>query len=224
MIFSENRFPLFRIMRERIQDPSVLKTIVCPSKQIVLSQPLDLRARQPIIDGCVVLCLNPWLGDLFRLHHGDFVRYAARLVGGQDNGEEVVQNAYLRLAGRSAAAATIEHPKAYVLTATRTAAIDFTLRQQAEWSRRIELDHVAESAATEDPIHAIDRRQRIAGLAIVLNELPQACRNAFIMNKIEGYSHREIAERLGVSISMVEKHIIRALVRCRDVLRDYESP
>jgi RNA polymerase sigma-70 factor (ECF subfamily) len=40
------------------------------------------------------------------------------------------------------------------------------------------------------------------------------------MNKIEGRSHREIAEQLGVSISMVEKHIIRALIHCRDLMRD----
>ena len=172
----------------------------------------------------LVLSLNPWLGDLFRLHHGDFVRYAARLVGSRDSGEEVVQNAYLRLAGRSAGAAVIDHPKAYVLTATRTAAIDFTVRQQAEWARRIELDDIADKAAGEDPTHALDRRQRIACLAVALNELPQACRTAFIMNKIEGYGHREIALRLGVSVSMVEKHIIRALIHCRDLLREDDGP
>lgn len=173
---------------------------------------------------CVVLSLNPWLGDLFRLHHGDFVRYAARLVGNRDSGEEVVQNAYLRLAGRSAEAQAIEHPKAYLLTATRNAAIDFTLRQKAEWSHRIELDDISDLAYSEDPVHMLHRRQRIAALAVLLNELPASCRTAFIMNKIEGYSHREIAQRLRVSISMVEKHIIRALIHCRDVLRaDHEA-
>jgi RNA polymerase sigma-70 factor (ECF subfamily) len=40
------------------------------------------------------------------------------------------------------------------------------------------------------------------------------------MNKIEGRSHREIAERLEISVSMVEKHIMRALVHCRDLRRD----
>ncbi len=38
------------------------------------------------------------------------------------------------------------------------------------------------------------------------------------MNKLEGYSHPEIAERLGISISMVEKHMVRALLHCRSLM------
>lgn len=163
--------------------------------------------------------LNLWLGDLFRLHHDDFVRYASRLVGGRDNGEEVVQNAYVRVAGRSPTATAIDHPKAYLITATRNAAVDYIMRQQAEWSRRVDIEDVASIGIGEDPAIALDHRHRVARLAVLLNELPPACREAFIMNKVEGRTHREIAKHLGVSISMVEKHIIRALFHCRDLMR-----
>ncbi|CAM5327212.1 putative RNA polymerase sigma factor FecI [Mycolicibacterium aubagnense] len=163
--------------------------------------------------------LNLWLGDLFRLHHDDFVRYASRLVGGRDNGEEVVQNAYVRVAGRASAATVIDHPKAYLITATRNAAVDYIVRQQAEWSRRVDIEDIAGTGVGEDPTITLDHRHRIARLAVLLNELPAACREAFIMNKVEGRTHREIAKHLGVSISMVEKHIIRALFHCRDLMR-----
>ncbi len=163
---------------------------------------------------------NKWLGDLFRGHHRDLVRYASRLVGDRDSGEEVVQNTYLRLAGRSAQSITIEYPKAYVFAAARTAAVDFTAQQNSEWLHRVDFAEIDQHAASEDPTNALHRRQRIVRLAVLLNELSPACQTAFIMNKIEGRGHREIAQRLGISVSMVEKHVVRALIHCRDLLRD----
>jgi len=161
-----------------------------------------------------------WLGDLFRHYHGEVVRYAARLVGDRDNGEEVVQNAYLRLAKRASDAAAIDHPKAYLFTAARNAAVDFTAKRATEWSYRVDVEDMSGLALTEDPTVCLARRQRIARLAVLLNELPSTCRAAFVMNKIEGRTHNEIARAHGISVSMVEKHVMRALLHCRDLMRE----
>ena len=161
-----------------------------------------------------------WLGDVFRRYHTDVVRYAARLVGDRENGEEVVQNAYLRMAGRSTTAPAIEHPKTYLFTAARNDAIDFTAKRATEWSYRVDVEDLSSLALTDDATSALHHRQRIARLAVLLNELPPACQQAFVMNKIEGRKHSEIARTLGVSTSMVEKHVMRALLHCRDLMRD----
>ncbi len=163
---------------------------------------------------------NTWLGNMFRWHHRDLLRYVSRLVGDRDSAEEVVQNTYVRLAGLSGRPVVIEHPKAYMFSAARNAAVDFTVARNREWMHRVDFDDVDRYAASEDPTHALHRRYRIVRLSVLLNELPVACRTAFVMNKIEGRGHREIAERLGVSISMVEKHIMRALIHCRDLMRE----
>lgn len=164
--------------------------------------------------------LDNWLGELYRRHHRDLLRFAARLVGDRDSGEEVVQNAYLRLAGRSSQAVAIEHPKTYAFAAARTAAIDFTARRHAEWLYRVDIEELDALAVSGDPEGALHHRRRIIRLAVLLNELPAACQTAFVMNKLEGRGHREIAAHLGVSVSMVEKHILRALIHCRDLMRD----
>ncbi|MGK6311901.1 sigma-70 family RNA polymerase sigma factor [Neorhizobium sp. DT-125] len=166
--------------------------------------------------------LNEWLAELFRLHHRDIVRYATRLVGDRENGEDVAQNVYVRIAGRASATA-VEHPKSYVFKATRHAAIDFIVRLQAEWSRRVDFEEIAETAAGDHPETKIERRHRLAQLAVFLNELPVACRTAFMLNKVEGFTHPEIAARLGISVSMVEKHIMRAMMHCRDLMRESEA-
>ncbi|MBB6011774.1 sigma-70 family RNA polymerase sigma factor [Aquamicrobium lusatiense] len=166
----------------------------------------------------MVRSFQSFLNDIFRSYHAEAVRFAARLVGGRDNGEEVVQDAWVSLAVRGGAT-PIEHPKTYFFTATRNAAIAFTAREQREWSRRVDFDALTESELADETLARYEQTRQLAKLAVFLNELPPACRKAFIMNKFEGYSHPEIASRLGISVSMVEKHVVRALLHCRALMR-----
>lgn len=45
----------------------------------------------------------------------------------------------------------------------------------------------------------------------MIRALPQRTREAFLMHRFESQTYRQIAARLGVSVSMVEKHIAEAL-------------
>ena len=56
-----------------------------------------------------------------------------------------------------------------------------------------------------------------------LSELPAACRECFLLRKLDGLSHLEIADRLGVSRSMVEKHIVNAMKHCRIRIRQWDN-
>ncbi len=58
-------------------------------------------------------------------------------------------------------------------------------------------------------------RQRLELLERVLDALPPKCRQVFWMFRIEGHTQPEIAHALGVSLNMVERHVMRALVDLR---------
>lgn len=158
---------------------------------------------------------------LFRAYHKSVLRFARRLVGNIEYGEEIAQNTWLKVCGMQALD-KITYPKTYIFITARNAAIDFTLLQQRERSRRVDWDSLTEADIADDTVTLYERRRTLVVLAVSLNELPAACRQSFVMNKIEGYSHGEIAQRLGISISMVEKHIMRALLHCRDLLQTHE--
>ncbi len=76
-----------------------------------------------------------------------------------------------------------------------------------------------ESAPSEDP--AADRRsiarQDLAQIAEAIRDLPPRCREAFLLHRFDDLSYRQIADRLGVSVSMVEKHLAEALRRLKAV-------
>lgn len=44
--------------------------------------------------------------------------------------------------------------------------------------------------------------------------LPPQCRQVLVLRKVYGLSQREVAVHLDISVSTVEKHLAKALVRC----------
>lgn len=67
------------------------------------------------------------------------------------------------------------------------------------------------------------RKQRMQRLLRVVNGLPPRCRDVFVLRMIEGLSQRDIADRLGIAVSTVEKHLARGLHHCKEELTRLES-
>ncbi|WP_430972346.1 RNA polymerase sigma-70 factor [Sunxiuqinia rutila] len=55
----------------------------------------------------------------------------------------------------------------------------------------------------------------------VIDQLPEKCREVFVLSRFHDKRHKEIAAELGISIKMVEKHISKALKIIRVELKDY---
>ena len=69
----------------------------------------------------------------------------------------------------------------------------------------------------------LDHGQRLEMLQRALAELPPRCRESFLLRKIEGLSHPEIAEHLGISKALVEKHIVNAMKHCRLRIKQWDA-
>ncbi|MBP0644836.1 sigma-70 family RNA polymerase sigma factor, partial [Mycobacterium tuberculosis] len=63
--------------------------------------------------------------------------------------------------------------------------------------------------------------QRLAMMQKALDELSKVCRDCFLLRKLDGLSPQQIAERLGISRSLVEKHIVNAMKHCRVRMRQW---
>src|SRR5699024_12064426 len=56
----------------------------------------------------------------------------------------------------------------------------------------------------------------------IIASLPKKCRQVYLLSRNEGFSYRDIAKELGISVSTVEKHIIKALRIIRSGLHTYK--
>jgi len=98
------------------------------------------------------------------------------------------------------------------------------MRQRHHAGDHYPLDDVGPLRSPDPPVDAIiDARRAIDTLLKrTIIELPPKCRLAFMLSRFDGLSYPQIAERMGISVKMVEKHITKALLACRAAVGDRE--
>jgi len=70
------------------------------------------------------------------------------------------------------------------------------------------------------PERQASSRQELRRAADLIASLPAKCRQAFTLRRVEGLSQRDVARRMGISESTVEKHIGRALLTLMNAAGD----
>lgn len=137
---------------------------------------------------------------------------------------DALQEALLRLALSSRPQPLLE-PQAYLRTIVGSVLAD----EQRRAARRPLLAGDLHPDAPDDTT-ALDRlsagqapsaeslaalRQQLEATLRWLDSLPPRCREAFCLFRIEGLSQADIAARMGISVNMVERHVMRALLGLR---------
>lgn len=151
-------------------------------------------------------------------HYQELVRYLSRTLGDRQAAADVAQESVLRLLERKSLAA-IEQPRAFLFRTAINLSVDRYRRAQVRADEPLESLGHEELDDTCDPQVQACQAQQLRLLKRALDELPPVCRQAFLMRKVEGCSHAEIAESMGISRDMVEKHIVNAMKHCRMRLR-----
>jgi RNA polymerase sigma-70 factor (ECF subfamily) len=72
-----------------------------------------------------------------------------------------------------------------------------------------------QAATSPSAEHIADVKQRLILLSQIIQDLPPRCREVFILYRIDGQSQQSIATHLNISVNMVERHLIRALLDLR---------
>jgi RNA polymerase sigma-70 factor (ECF subfamily) len=134
--------------------------------------------------------------------------------------DDIVQDTYSRLL-RARERGEIRHPKAFLFTTARNAALDFFRSK-----RPISLEDVphfdGSSVLGEQPDVAeqVSRAQEFEFLADAMCSLPDRCRQVIMLRYFDGLSYKEIADRLGVSLETVKTQMARGTRRCAEYFRE----
>lgn len=153
-------------------------------------------------------------------NYGELVKRLTHRLGGAADASDIVQDAFLKLQ-RASTDQAIENPRSYLFRVADNLALDH-IRSRTAQARRFSADDTIHLAASDEPSpeRIVDYRQRLTRLQQAVAELPAKQREAFLLHKIDGLSHTEVAEAMGISRSAVEKLITKALARCRARLDD----
>lgn len=148
--------------------------------------------------------------SLYRATVTPLRRYLSRLLGNATEAQDVAHDAYLRVYPTISKTAA-EKPEALLYVTARRLAINRLRRRNISplATEPVNMD----TAASSRPgvAQEVMARQELQMLEQAIAELPEGCRTVLLLRKVELLSHREIADRLGIAISTVEKQHARAL-------------
>lgn len=158
-----------------------------------------------------------FVGLLFRRHGRALLGFLRTRLRAQEV-EEVAQRTYVQLL-QHPNPAEIRDPEAYLFRTASNTAVDY-LRERHVRTRDVVADADLDSLAcpTPQPEAVVDGELSLKRFLAVLDELPPACRDAFLLNRVDGLTHAEIARRLGVSKKTVERYLVRAIQKCLEEL------
>ena len=136
--------------------------------------------------------------------------YFQRRVGTRNEAEDLTQEVFLRLVKRLDVE-TLDNPEAFVFTTAANLLRDRYRRGHTQRSHLAEVSQQQPGIEELTPERVFDSRQHLEKVIEALEQLDERSRDAFILHRLEGMKHAQIAELYGVSVSSVEKYIIKAL-------------
>ena len=133
---------------------------------------------------------------------------------GRAAAEDLLQDLFLRVCKIGVRLQTREDAKRYLMRTAINAATDHWRVE----NRRTQLLAEKLAVVAADVVNPQDQlllEERIVQVDAALAELPAKCRDVIYLSCVVGMTHAEIAEKLAVSLSLVDRYAVRAILHCR---------
>jgi RNA polymerase sigma factor (sigma-70 family) len=157
------------------------------------------------------------LKNLMLARYARLGRQLERFVGSSDDAADALQETWLRLEVMPEVG--LRHGEAYLLRMASNIAVD-QFRRERRHFREDELDETFEvEDELADPERIVAARRNVDAFSQVLLHLPPRQQEILRAARIEGELNREIAQRLGISVRLVEKELRIALDYCNKRMR-----
>ena len=156
---------------------------------------------------------RPSFEALDRAFRVSLQRYFMRRVRDRAEIDDMVQQVFERLLKRGDVTG-MDRLSGYVFQTASSVLADHGRRRRARHAdAHDEFDDGAHGDVDFSPEHVLLGRERLARATAILLELPERTRVIFVLRRLEGMKYLDIAARLGISVSAVEKHMERAVAR-----------
>lgn len=149
-----------------------------------------------------------------KLFSSIFMKYAKSLhdflyykYGSQLNPEDKVQDAFIKLWDKCKDV-PIEKAKSFLFTVANNNMLNAIKHEKVVLNFK---NSTTKNYTIEDPAFLMEENEYLLKYQKALEKLSDGQREAFLLNRIEGKKHKEIAEMLAISVKAVEKRIYSAL-------------
>lgn len=157
------------------------------------------------------------MGHVYTELRSSLMRFALRFFKNPVEVEDVVQEAFVKVV-EAQQTRKIKYINSYMFQTVK----NLSLKQIDKSSYRLtdslgdfSPETVLSTSTMEDQFES---NQKLELFCRAVRQLPLKCQRAYILRRVYGFSHQEIAEIMKISIKTVEAHLTKAIVRCTDYM------
>ena len=150
-------------------------------------------------------------------YHRELLNFLTRQVNDRHAAADLAQESYVRVLTLQQGGQVVHDVRALLYRTARNLVIDRHRRQAVRQHDSLESLGEADqpwAASPWRPDAQCELSQEARACLQAIDTLPSRCREAFCLYVFEGLPNRDIAERLGVSLSMVNQYISRGKLAC----------
>ncbi|MFT4103403.1 MAG: sigma-70 family RNA polymerase sigma factor [Burkholderiaceae bacterium] len=154
--------------------------------------------------------------SLYSDHHGWLLGWLRRKLGNAFDAADLAHDTFVRVLGKGPDH-VVHEPRAYLTTIAGGLVA-------SHWRRHaLEQAWLEALAARPEPLAPSPEERHLIlealeEIAVLLEGLPAQVREAFLLSQLDGLTYPQIAERLGISVNVVQKAMTRAVTQCYKAL------
>lgn len=162
------------------------------------------------------ICKENVFNELFRTFSKDLHDFLYYKFGAENNPKDLVQEAFLKL-WNNCHKVPLEKARSFLFTVANNQMLNELSKKKTvlNYAREKPKSHTSES-----PEYVMEENEYMSKLQAAIESLSEEQRVTFLLNRVEGKKHQEIAEMLGISRKAVEKRVYAALDKLRKQVGD----
>lgn len=163
--------------------------------------------------------------ELFCIHYPRLQKFAFYILGDEAEANDMVQDVFVHTWNHFEQLENLENLSPYLFTLLKNKCLNVLKHQavklkyhyhqaffESEELYHISFGETSDFISMEEELH-----QAVEAL---ITKMPPKCGQVFRLKWIEGMKHREIADQLSISMTMVDKHLVKGM----DIAKKYLQP
>jgi RNA polymerase sigma-70 factor, ECF subfamily len=154
--------------------------------------------------------------QLFKELFAPLAGFSMKYVSDMDDAKNIVHEAFISIWEKFEMLPSETNYKSYLYTAVRNKSLNFIRDRK----KHVMLEDIDSEEPAENNL-ALEAAELEREIEMVIESLPEKCREVFQLNRQQGLKYAEIAEKMGISIKTVEAQMSKALAVLREQLKDF---
>lgn len=176
----------------------------------------DLKKRKKIL----------YFEELFCIHYPRLKKYAFYILGDEDEAKDLVQDVFVQTWNNFEQLNDRENLAPYLFTLLKNRCLNVIKHQSVKLKYQyhqafFESEELYNISFEEQGEFVSMQKQIHDAVEDLIQKMPSKCGEVFRLKWVEGLKHREIAERLSISVTMVDKHLSKGMEIAKKNLHPY---